>query len=334
MARKVRTFPTPRNEKNALIQIESNRAEKTLYQTALYIRLSKEDGGKTNTTTVENQKALLLAYVKEHPELSVYDIYIDNGYSGINFDRPMFHKMLEEIIAGKVNCVLVKDLSRFGRSYLETGTYLETVFPLFNVRFIAVNESFDTLYAQGTERGMLIPLKNMINEIYARDISQKVITALEVKKQAGHYGGGLAPYGYRKSKTEKGKLEVDEEAAKIVHYLFQLRSEGYSYCSIVRVLNEKKIKSPSAYRFEKGIVKDKKKKDVIWKRHMIENMLKDEVYLGNMVRGKTRSAFYKGEPRHDVPRTEWIVVQGTHQPIISQELFRRVQEVNVQRETL
>ena len=144
----------------------------------------------------------------------------------------------------------------------------------------------------------------------------------------GRYGGGVAPYGYMKSKTVKGKYEVDWEAAEVVRYIFKLRSEGYGYCSIVKILNEKGIKSPSAYRYEKGIVKNKRMQGTLWKIYAIEDMLRDEVYLGNMVRGKTHSAMHKGEKRHPVPRSEWIIVEGTHEPIISKELFDAVQAVN------
>lgn len=164
--------------------------------------------------------------------------------------------------------------------------------------------------------------------MYAKDISRKVGSAIEIKKREGKYGGGVAPYGYQKSKTVKGKYEVDEEAAKVVRYIFELRLAEYGYCSIVKILNEKAIKSPSAYRYEKGIVKNEKMKDVLWKTYAIEDMLRDEVYLGNMVRGKTHSAMHKGEKRHHVPRSEWIVVQGTHEPIVSRELFDAVQAVN------
>lgn len=334
MARKVRNIPAPRDEKYIVKQVKRNETEKVLYQTALYIRLSREDSGKSNGNTVENQKALLTEYIAGKPEFAVYNTYIDNGYSGTNFERPMFQEMMEDIKKGKINCIIVKDLSRLGRSYLEVGNYIEKIFPFFKIRFIAVTDHFDTFCSEKTENGMLVPLKNIINDIYARDISKKVGSALEMQKKSGHYGGGVAPYGYQKSKTEKGRLEIDKEAADIVRNIFQLRAEGYGYCSIVKILNEKEIKSPSAYRYEKGIVKDAKKKDILWKRYAIEDMLRDEVYLGNMVRGKTKSALYIGEKRHRVPKDEWIVIKGTHEPIISQELYDCVQAVNLQRECI
>ena len=330
MARRARNIPTPRNEKVTKTQMKPVLTIKERYQAALYIRLSKEDGGKIKGNTVENQKALLLDYISEKSEISLYDIYIDNGYSGTNFERPMFQKMMEDIKAGKVNCIIVKDLSRFGRSYLEIGTYIEKIFPVLHIRFIAVTDHFDTCCVKGTDQDLMIPLKNIINEIYAKDISRKVCSALEQKKKAGYYSGGVAPYGYKKSPSNR-KLEVDEETAEIVRYIFRLRAEGNSYCCIGKILNEKGIKSPSAYRYEEGMIKDSKKKNVLWKKYAIEDMVRDEVYLGNTVRGKTKSALYKGEKRHRVPRDEWIVIKDTHEPIVSQDLYDRVQSVNMRR---
>lgn len=286
----------------------------------------------------ENEiEIILVVFDKRSFQLSgqiVGDIYVDNGFSGTNFERPAFQKMMEDAKRGKINCIIVKDLSRFGRSYLEAGNYLEKIFPFLNIRFISVTDHFDTFAVissedgRGVANGIEIPLKNIINEVYAKDISRKVGSAIEIQKREGRYGGGVAPYGYQKSKTVKGKYEVDEEAAKVVRYIFELRLAEYGYCSIVKILNEKAIKSPSAYRYEKGIVKNEKMKDVLWKTYAIEDMLRDEVYLGNMVRGKTHSAMHKGEKRHHVPRSEWIVVQGTHEPIVSRELFDAVQAVN------
>lgn len=339
MARKVRNHPVPREK----VQGNEVQGDKVLEQAprvnvqefsvGLYIRLSKEDSGKGNQNTVENQQNLLQDYVKDKPDMKVYEVYTDNGFSGTNFERPAFQKMMEDAKRGMINCIIVKDLSRFGRSYLEMGNYLEKIFPFLRIRFISVTDHFDT-YAVSSEKdrtsssGMDVPLKNIINEVYAKDISRKVGSAIEIKKKEGKCGGGVAPYGYRKSRTVKGRYEVDEEAAEVVRYIFKLRSQGCGYCSIVKALNEKGILSPSAYRYEKGILKSQRMPEALWKIHAIEDMLRDEVYLGNMVRGKTHSAMHKGEKRHRVPRSEWIIVEGTHEPIVSEELFHVVQAVN------
>ena len=331
MARKARNIPIPRGKISSAAAGDSIEPIGIQYRTAIYIRLSREDGGKEHSNTVDNQKTLLLQYVAARKDMTLANIYIDNGYSGTNFERPAFSKMMEDVRWGRINCIVVKDLSRLGRSYLESGNYIETIFPFFKTRFVAVNDNFDTLCVERDESGMTVPLKNIINEIYAKDISRKISASLELKKKEGRYGGGLAPYGYRKSVVQRGKYEVDEEAAHVVEYIFQMRAEGLGYCAIVKRLNEEGIKSPSAYRYEKGVVKNEKLKDTLWKIYTIQDMVRDEVYLGNMVRGKTRSAFYKGEKRHAVPADQRIVVKGTHKPIITEELFAKVQAVNAER---
>ena len=336
MARKSRNKPIPRNMPAPSVHFGKTALDTPLYWAGLYIRLSKEDSGKGNPNTVENQQALLQEFVKNHPDIQVFQLYIDNGYTGTDFRRPSFQRMVEDARQGKINCIVVKDLSRFGRNYLETGDYLEKIFPFLKLRFISVTDHIDICGKAQNSRisspdEIEVPLKNIVNEVYAKDISRKAGSAIEIKKREGKYGGGVAPYGYQKSEKKKGTFEVDEEAAEVVRYIFELRSRGYGYCSIVKDLNEKRIKSPSAYRFEKGIVKNQKMKDVIWKRYAIEDMLRDQVYLGKMVRGKTYSAIHRGEKRHRVPREEWIVVSGTHEPIISQELYDKVQAVNEER---
>lgn len=336
MARKSRNNSIPRNMPTLTGNLRETGSGKPLYLAGLYIRLSREDSGKGNPNTVENQQALLQEFVKNKQDIKVYQLYIDNGYSGTDFRRPSFQRMMEDAKQGKINCIVVKDLSRFGRNYLEVGDYLEKIFPFLRLRFISVTDHIDTCGKSENTRisspdEIEVPLKNIVNEVYAKDISRKVGSAIEIKKREGKCGGGVAPYGYRKSETKKGSFEVDEETAEVVRYIFELRSQGWGYCSIVKDLNERGIKSPSAYRLEKGIIKNQKWKDVIWKRYAIEDMLRDQVYLGKMVRGKTYSALHRGEKRHRVPREEWIVVSGTHEPIVSQELYDKVQAVNEER---
>lgn len=332
MARTVRNVPVPRGKEPFDAEERDADSRGPLYRAGLYLRLSREDGGRKSAHTIENQRELLLRYVASREDMEPAEIYIDNGCSGTDFERPAFRKMMGDIRAGKINCVVVKDLSRLGRNYLESGNYIENVFPLLHTRFVAVNDYYDSLNADRDENGVTVPLKNIINEIYARDISRKVSASLELKKNAGCYGGGYAPYGYKKSETRKGRYEADGEAAQVVKLIFEMRAEGMGYCAIARDLNGKGIKSPSAYRYEKGVAGNEKLKDALWKRDVIQSMVRDEVYLGSMVRGKTRSAFYRGEKRHAVPAEQWIVVRGVHEPIISEELFARVQAVNAESE--
>nr|WP_288886427.1 recombinase family protein [uncultured Blautia sp.] len=339
MARKSRNHPVPRNACGSNLperDIEKQEeAECRSFSAALYIRLSKEDSGKQNPDTIENQTALLEEYVKGQPDITVYRHYVDNGFSGTGFRRPAFENMMEDAKAGKVNCIIVKDLSRFGRNYLETGNYLEKVFPFLKLRFISVTDHLDTLMAESGKLrqpdGLEVPLKNIINEIYAKDISKKTSAAIDLRKHEGRYGGGVAPYGYRKSETEKGRYEVDREAAGTVRKIFEYRAQGYGYCTIAKILNEQGIMSPGAHRFAQHVVRDERMQGAVWKMDVIRSMLHDEVYLGSMVRGKTHMALHKGERRHHVPREDWIVVPETHEAIISRELYDKVQAVNAER---
>lgn len=179
---------------------------KKIYKTAAYVRLSVEDSGKPGADTIEGQKALLTAYIEQQSDLELTALFCDNGRTGTDFDRPQFEKMMEEVRKGRVNCIVVKDLSRFGRNYKETGNYLERIFPFLGVRFIAVNDNFDTLTAERTQDGYIVPLKNLINEVYSKDISKKIDAALTVKQQRGEFIGAWAPYGYRKDPDDKHHL--------------------------------------------------------------------------------------------------------------------------------
>ena len=344
MARKARNRPAPRKAQGKEeLSKQGPGTGRAVFWAALYIRLSKADAGTPGADTVENQRALLEDYVKKQADIKVSGIYLDHGYSGTGFRRPAFMKMMEDARGGKVNCIIVKDLSRLGRNYLEVGDYLETVFPFLKLRFISVTDALDTYapsfgeegawarYGMETAGSIEIPLKNIINEAYARDISRKISSALLVKKQEGRHGGGFAPYGYQKSRTEKGKYEIDQEAAEVVREVFKLRQQGMRYFEIAALLNKRGVKPPGAYRWEKGLVKDGRYKDGTWKAHTIKSILQDQVYLGNMVRGKTHTALYRGEKRHHVPKEEWIVTPRTHTPIIEPELFGAVQQARITR---
>ena len=180
-----------------------------MYKTGAYIRLSVEDSGKPGADTIEAQKELVLGYIDTQTDMQFCGLYCDNGRTGTNFQRPEFDRLMEDIRAGKIDCIVVKDLSRFGRNYKETGNYLERIFPYLDVRFVAVNDNFDTLTAERTNDGYIVPLKNLINEIYSRDISKKSSSALAIKQQRGEFIGSWAPYGYRKSVENKHRLEPD-----------------------------------------------------------------------------------------------------------------------------
>lgn len=258
-------------------------------------------------------------------------LFCDNGRTGTDFDRPQFEKMMEEVRKCRVNCIVVKDLSRFGRNYKETGNYLERIFPFLGVRFIAVNDNFDTLTAERTQDGYIVPLKNLINEVYSKDISKKIDAALTVKQQRGEFIGAWAPYGYSKDPDDKHHLIINEETVPTVRQIFKWRSEGISVVQIGRRLNDAGILSPSAYLYETGEVKTEKYKGVLWHTQIIKSILAHPVYIGHMVQGRKKQSFYEGKRQTYVDKENWIVVRHTHEPIIDEETFEKVQQIANQR---
>lgn len=298
------------------------------YRAAAYVRLSVEDSGKPGADTIEGQKNLLLRFIKDDPTLTLYGLFCDNGRTGTDFDRPQFEKMMEEVRKGHIDCIVVKDLSRFGRNYKETGNYLERIFPFLGVRFIAVNDGFDTLTAQRGADGYLVPLKNLINEVYSKDISKKSGSALAAKQKNGDFIGAWAPYGYRKREDDPHKLEPDEVTAPVVRQIFQWRAEGMGVTQIARRLNDSGVPSPSAYLYNTGACKTEKYNGVSWYVQTVKNILSRQVYIGHMVQGRKRQSFYENRGQYMKPKEEWIVVENTHEPLIDRETFDKVQEIS------
>lgn len=313
-------------ENCAPVQDETGRPREGIYQTAAYIRLSAEDSGKKNGYSLQNQEMLVLDYIGRHPELNLYREYVDNGFSGTCFDRPAFDEMMQDMRDGRINCIVVKDLSRLGRNYLEAGNYLEQIFPFFKMRFISINDGYDSTAPDSADESLIIPLKNIINEGYAKDISVKISTALETRKKQGKFTGKYAPYGYRKDPADKNHLIVDEETKDIVKRIFQIRADGMSMSGIAAQLNEEGIPSPAAYLILKGISKEKSFQNSYWNRLNVKRLLTNRVYLGNLVYGKEQSSFAKGISRHRLPAEQWKEVENTHEPIIDRKLFDFVQE--------
>ena len=295
------------------------------YRAAAYVRLSVEDSGKPGADTIEGQKNLLLRFIKDDPTLTLYGLFCDNGRTGTDFDRPQFEKMMEEVRKGHIDCIVVKDLSRFGRNYKETGNYLERIFPFLGVRFIAVNDGFDTLTAQRGADGYLVPLKNLINEVYSKDISKKSGSALAAKQKKGDFIGAWAPYGYRKREDDPHKLEPDEATAPVVRQIFRWRAGGVSVTQIARRLNDEGVPSPSAYLYNTGVCKTEKYNGVSWYVQTVKNLLSRQVYIGHMVQGTKRQSFYENRGQYMKPSEDWIVVENTHEPLIDRETFDKVQ---------
>ena len=299
------------------------------YRTAIYVRLSVEDIRKKISDSIGTQKAMLLQYIQTQPDLQLYKIYEDVNYTGTNFNRPGFIKMIEDIQSGIVDCIVIKDLSRFGRNFEETGHYLERVFPFLQVRFISVNDNYDSLTATLDETTLILPLKNLMNEAYARDVSKKSQSGFRQKQKRGEFCGSFAPYGYIKIDNS---LVVDEEAAPIVKQIFAWVIEKYSDSMIAQKLNGLKIPPPSKYRFEKGITKSKKHEETkFWYKSAVFRITTNPVYMGLLVQGKYQSNFLNGGGRFKKNSDEWIIHENTHTAIIDKEIFDKVQEIRLHR---
>lgn len=311
---------------------------------AMYLRLSKDDsdvtGGKgkagktgfvkSESNSIGNQRELIRAYIHEQHDIELYDIYVDDGFSGSNFDRPEFKRMISDIEAGRVNCVIVKDLSRFGRDYIETGRYIQKVFPAFGVRFIALTDHYDSLHTDAGESGIVLPVKNFINDSYCRDISTKVKSQLEVKRKNGECIAPFALYGYRKAENNKNQLIIDEYAADIVRKIFEWKIDGMAVSAIAEKLNRLGVLSPKEYKkfigsnyrggFS-GMVKS------MWSSSTVKRILTNEMYLGHLIQGKTEKINYKLKKSIEKPKEDWVKVEDTHEAIISEENFLIVQNL-------
>ena len=295
------------------------------YKTALYVRLSVEDIRKRISDSIGTQRAMLLDFLQASPDLELYDVYEDVNYTGTNFNRPGFTRMMEDIQAGVVDCVVVKDLSRFGRSFEEMGHFLERVFPFLQVRFISINDRYDSLTASLDESSLIVPIKNLMNEVYARDISKKTRSGKRAKQQRGEFCGSFAPYGYTKVGSS---FVVDEETAPVVKQIYQWIIDGMSDTTIAQKLNGMEVLPPSRYRFEKGITKAKKHEDTkFWYKSAIKRISEYLVYTGVMVSGKFQSDFLRGGGTVAKNRDEWIITEDAHPAIIDQETYEAVQTI-------
>lgn len=289
------------------------------YRAALYIRLSKEDESEGPSQSVTNQKSLLDEFVKRH-RLPVYDTYIDDGWSGTNFDRPDFQRMIADIETGKVNMVITKDLSRLGRDYILTGHYMERYFPEKRVRYISLLDGIDT----GVESSAndITPFRAIMNDMYAKDISKKIKSVKRDKQRKGQFIGGKPVYGYQMHPTEKNQIVIDEGAAPIVRRIFAMALEGMSCRKIAAALNAEKIPTPATYA---GLPVGKPGPYTgLWSSERISEMLQNETYIGNMVQGRQVKVSYKSKKCLKQDRANWIVVEGTHAPLVDKETFHKV----------
>lgn len=301
-----------------------------LWRAALYIRLSKDDGDKQESNSVTYQREILKEHLKLHPDMEIYDIYIDDGWSGTNFDRPDFIRMMEDIYSGKVNCVVVKDLSRFCRNASEGGQYLDNTFVRLRVRFIAINNGIDTAsnHMNAATQCISVGVTNVINESVAATTSVNVRGTLNVNRQQGKFIGSFASYGYQKDPSDHHKLVVDAETAPIVRMIFQKFINGQSIIGIAKTLNEMGIPNPSTYKKLKGYSYKHPvgaSNDGLWPDSSVRMILRNRMYTGDMIQGKNTTVSYKIRQCRAVPKEDWIVVENTHEAIIDKETFEKAQ---------
>ncbi|MBD5458474.1 MAG: recombinase family protein [Lachnospiraceae bacterium] len=306
---------------------------KEFYNAAIYLRLSRDDNmdeSKAESNSISSQRDMIRSYIRQQDNMEIYDIYVDDGYSGTNFDRPGFKRMMKDIEAGNVDCVIVKDLSRLGRDYIEAGRLIQKTFPAFSVRFIALTDHFDSLTADYNETSLVVPVKNFVNDSYARDISGKVRSHLKIKREKGDFIGAFATYGYRKSEGNRNQLVPDDYAAGIVKKIFAWRIEGYSNLAIAELLNGMGILSPMEYRrvrgekFQTSFAAGVKSK---WSSVAVKRILTNENYTGTLVQGKVEKVNYKVKKSVIKPEEEWTKVPEAHEAIISKEDFEIVQDL-------
>lgn len=313
-------FTTPDQEK------AKNTAVEKMYRVGIYVRLSVENGGLgEDSESLNNQEQLLVDCVSGVPDLKLVKIYRDNGETGTEFNRPGFDMMMNDLRKGFINCIVVKDLSRFGRNYIETGEYIEKIFPFMGTRFISVLEHFDNTDPNASNKDLYVSLKNLMNEAYAKDKSMRICSAFEVKKRAGEFNVKNAPFGYKLSGNKKRPYLIDEPAASIVREIFELRLKGDSIRSIMQLMDEK-YPTPRQYLYEKGVL-HQCRENSHWDITAIIRILNNRTYLGHMLSGKTVSRLYQGKKKAYISENQWEVVENVNEPIISREVFDAVQKL-------
>lgn len=299
-----------------------------IFPTAIYARLSVENSGKSEKVDViANQIEICKSYIADCPYLQLVDTYIDNGRTGTVFDRPEFNRLMTDIKSGRIKCLVVRDLSRFGRDYIETGTYLERVFPQIGLRFIAIKEHYDNFDTDGSNDGLIIPLQNMINALYSKDISRKVSTALKAQMEQGTFQRRNLPYGYQWN-AERSNMMIDEETAQYVRLMFQWKIEGWSIQMILDELDRLGAPNTELRKRQNGTRTGDGCSCKGWHSSTLYGILSNPHYVGDTVLGRSMKAIYKGIKSHTIKdKDEWIVFPNTHEAIISREDFQKVQDI-------
>ena len=293
-------------------------AERRLFRAALYIRLSREDGDGGESLSVANQRALLISFAESDDTIESWELFTDDGYSGTDFNRPAFSRMLELLRKGVFNCVVVKDLSRFGRNYIGAGKYLEEEFPALGIRFIALSDGIDSYARPESTDSILLPFKNLLNDEYSRDISRKIRTALDTKRRKGEFIGSKASYGYRRSMENRGAIEPDPEAAAVVKRIFASYIKGISKSAIVRELNAEGVPSPSQYAG---------RAPGLWSYSSVDRILRNRAYVGDLVQGQNGNVSYKVQKTRRRPEDKWFIKENAHEALVSREDFAQAQRL-------
>lgn len=294
-----------------------------------YYRLSKEDKAKAISDSIENQRKLIREYVLRHENISLVREVYDDGYTGTNYNRPGFVTVMEAVEAGEIDCLIVKDLSRLGREYIETGTYLEKIFPALGIRFIAINDDYDTDNPKQSD-SLMVPMKNLMNETYCRDLSNKLRRQFVVQRNTGEWVGPYVSYGYCKDPEDKHRLIIDEYAAGIVREIFQAKVEGYSQVAIANTLNAEGILAPSEYKKQSGMNYKSGFQTAaksVWGATTVTTILKNRIYIGDLIQGKRGTPNFKIKVMRERKPEEWSVVEGNHEAIIDPLLFEAVQKM-------
>ena len=310
---------------------------KRVYKTAMYLRLSKGDddlktSGKVQSNSIDSQKLIIGNFIEAHDDLELVDCFIDDGHTGLNFDRNAFKEMMKKVDVGEIDCIVVKDNSRLGRDRIVTTEFISKTFEEKGVRFISINDNYDSLTAGSSDKNLIMPITNLFNDNYSKDISNKVKASKQAKWNNGDFMGAFAPYGYKKDSKNKNHLVPDDDAAKVVQEIYAKKISGMSGNAIANYLNEMGVLSPGDYKKSKGINYQsgfKNKAHSKWSCKVVLGILADEVYIGNLVQGKRRKVNYKLKKEIVVPENERIRVEGTHEPIITKSDYELVQQLLV-----
>ena len=309
------------------VNITTENKSQKIYKVGVYVRISRFNNNFNDNDTIENQKNIIFDFILKNDEFNLIKVYEDKNMTGTNFNRAGFENLLDDIKAGVINCIIVKDLSRFGRDYKECSNYLENILPFFNTRFIAINDNYDSINI-GSNDILLMQLKNIVNETYAKDISKKVSSTIKQKKENGQYLCTTPPYGYLKDKENKGKVIIDESVRQVIVDIFKWRLENENCKSIALKLQKLNITPPFKHFLELGVLKTNRYNNSIWTSATIRKILNNDFYIGTLSQGKSKQTVLGVKKKISTPKEDWIVIENNHTPIIDKETFYKVQEIN------